>query len=168
MRLPRPDQTAPRIDFATLDLLPYGVIVTDQDGVVLYYNKREEQIAGRSRGEVIGRNFFTEIAPCTQVTQFRNRFDDATSSGVTNTFAFLFPFPGSPREVEISLTGFNYDGNRLCMISVNDKTEQEQVRADILAAERFRELGEVAATVAHNFNNLLMIVQGNASLMLED
>ncbi len=42
------------------------------------------------------------------------------------------------------------------------------VRADILAAERFRELGEVAATVAHNFNNLLMIVYGNASLMLED
>ena len=38
-------QDEPEIDFATLDLLPYGIIVVDETGTILYYNAREEQIA---------------------------------------------------------------------------------------------------------------------------
>lgn len=105
------------IDFATLDLLPYGIIVTDRDGIVLYYNHREEQIAGRAREDVVGRNFFTDIAPCTQVRSFQQRFEQARDMDLAATFDFVFPFPGNLRAVEIALTGFQYGGNRLCMIS---------------------------------------------------
>ena len=162
---PMSADSGPPIDFATLDLLPYGVIVTDRDGTVLFYNEREEEIAGRSRADVVGRNFFTDIAPCTRVAAFRERFDQAVALNTVATFEFTFPFPGNPRAVEIAISGFDYRGSRLCTISVNDKTQQERVRAEVLQAERFRELGEVAATVAHSFNNLLMIIRGNADLL---
>lgn len=161
-------EAGPPIDFATLDLLPYGIIVTDRDGTVLFYNQREEEIARRSRADVVGRNFFTDIAPCTSVAAFRSRFDQAVALDTVATFEFVFPFPGNPRTVEIAISGFDYEGRRLCTISVNDKTEQDRVRAEVLQSERFRELGEVAATVAHNFNNLLMIIRGNAELLLDD
>lgn len=160
--------SGPPIDFATLDLLPYGIIVTDRHGTVLFYNQREEEIAGRSRADVIGRNFFKDIAPCTQVAAFKSRFDQAVALNTVATFEFVFPFPGNPRAVEIAISGFDHRGSRLCTISVNDKTEQERVRAEVLQAERFRELGEVAGTVAHNFNNLLMIIRGNAELLRDD
>lgn len=156
------------IDFATLDLLPYGIIVVDREGKILYYNAREEQIAGRRKENVIGRNFFTEVAPCTQVRDFYGRFQEAMNRpGWTVNFQFRFPFPDNPREVEIALTSFENRGDRLCLISVNDVTEQKALRERLIRAEHLRELGEVAAGVAHNFGNLLMVIRGNAEVMLD-
>lgn len=162
----RTEQTITAVDFATLDLLPYGIIVTDEDGKVLYYNAREEQIACRQREDVIGKNFFTEVAPCAQVREFYGRFRHTmhTEGSVAN-FHFTFPFPKRPREVEISLTSFENRGALLCMISVADVTEQNALRERLLHAERLGELGEVAAGVAHNFGNLLMVMRSNAELI---
>ncbi|HXI13207.1 MAG TPA: ATP-binding protein [Thermoanaerobaculia bacterium] len=147
------------IDFATLELLPYGIIVLDGDGTILYYNAREEQITTRRREDVLGRNFFTEVAPCTKVATFYGQFRDTMASeGTTAEFKFTFPFPDRPRDVEIALTGFRYYEQLLCLVSVRDVTEEEDVRDRILTAERFREVGEVASGVAHNFNNILMAI----------
>lgn len=159
-------QDAPQIDFVTLDLLPYGVIVVNQGGTVIFYNAREEQIAGRQKSDVIGKNFFTEVAPCTQVGEFYGRFSETMESvgGIAN-FHFRFPFPDRPREVEISLTSFENKGDLLCMISVSDVTEQELIREQLVRSDRLREVGEAAAGVAHNFNNILTVIRGNAELL---
>lgn len=152
-------QQIPSIDFATLELLPYGIIVLDGSGTVLHYNSREEQIAGRSRNDVLGRNFFTEVAPCTQVQEFHGRFIEAMrTEGSTAEFKFHFPFPGRPREVEIALTPFRYHEELLCLVSVRDVSEEEHIRNVIVSAERLGDIGEVASGVAHNFNNLLMAI----------
>jgi photoactive yellow protein len=160
-------QERPEIDFATLDLLPYGIIVVDETGTILYYNAREEQIANRRKEDVVGKNFFTEIAPCTQVQEFYGRFQEAMQrAGLVASFDFHFPFPGRPREVEITLTSFQKEGSNLCLIAVSDVTEKDILREHLMRGERLREVGEVAAGVAHNFNNLLTVIRGNAELLL--
>jgi len=162
-------QGAAEIDLATLDLLPYGIIVVDAQGVILYYNRREEEIAGRSRDDVLGRNFFTEVAPCTQVDEFRERFAEAVrDGGGTRPFRFRFADPRRPREVEITVSPFESGGAPLCLIAVSDLTEESLVRERILNSERLREAGEVAAGVAHNFNNLLTVISANAELLSLD
>jgi len=153
-------------DFATLDLLPYGIIVVDIEGKILFYNAREEQIACRKREDVIGKNFFRDVAPCTAVKEFYGRFREAmTDSGGVINFNFRFPFPGRPREVEIALTSFENDEALLCLISVSDVTEKNALRERLANSERLSEIGEVAAGVAHNFNNLLTVIIGNAELI---
>src|SRR5215213_8222075 len=160
-------QDQPDVDFATLDLLPYGIIVVDEVGTVLYYNAREEQIAGRRRADVLGRNFFSDVAPCSQVREFYGRFKETMRrAGLVADFHFHFPFPGRPREVEITLTSFQKDGSNLCLISVSDVTEKDALRERLTRGERLREVGEVAAGVAHNFNNILTVIRGNAELLL--
>lgn len=166
MNLPT-SQTVPDVDFATLDLLPYGIIVVDEEGRVLYYNAREEEIAHRRREDVLGKNFFTEVAPCTQVQEFYGRFNETMHrAGLVADFHFNFPFPERPREVEITLTSFQKDGSNLCLISVSDVTEKDVLREHLLRGARLREVGEVAAGVAHNFNNILTVIRGNAELLL--
>ncbi|MGB7925328.1 MAG: ATP-binding protein [Pyrinomonadaceae bacterium] len=161
-------QDAPQVDFSTLDLLPYGIIVVDEKGVILYYNAREEQIAGRRRADVLGRNFFTEVAPCAQAQEFYSRFQETMRrEGRVEDFPFRFPFPDQPREVEITLTSFEKDDARLCLISVSDITEKASVRDHLIRSERLREVGEVAASVAHNFNNLLTVIRGNAEIIFD-
>jgi len=158
-------RTSTQVDFNTLDLLPYGVIVVDAGGLILFYNRREEKISGLSRDKVLGRNFFTEVAPCTAVQAFQGRFREVLETAVQHAeFRFVFPFPEGARTVQISLQPFTKDGEDLCVIFVADLTEREQVLQTILQNQRYSELGEVAATVAHNFNNLLAVIQMSAEL----
>ena len=155
------------VDLATLDLLPYGIIVLDEVGQVLFYNAREEEIAGRRRADVIGRNFFSEVAPCTQVREFQGRYPEALQPGASPiTFAFIFPFAGRRREVEITLSGFSREGQRMCLVAVRDVTQERALREQLERAERLRLAGETAAGVAHNFNNLLCAIHGSAELLL--
>jgi photoactive yellow protein len=164
---PSPSAPASRVDFATLDLLPDGIVIVDREGVILYYNAREEQIAGRRRGDVLGHNFFTEVAPCTHVAEFYGRFLEIVAEAVDRaSFAFEFPFRKEVRKVEITMTPFGDEGRREYLIAVRDISELRAVRDQILRSERLEELGEVAAGVAHNFNNLLAVIRGNAELIL--
>jgi signal transduction histidine kinase/ActR/RegA family two-component response regulator len=50
------------------------------------------------------------------------------------------------------------------------ETEQEKkkLESQLLHAQRIESIGTLAGGIAHNFNNLLMSIQGNASLMLLD
>lgn len=156
------------LDFATLELLPLGVIVVNDQGEILYYNQREEQISGRRREEVVGRNFFRDVAPCTEVREFQGRFKDLMERGEDQIeFDFTFPFALGARQVRIHLHPFRKGEEYLCVIFVADVTERELLRERILQSQRFSELGSVAAKVAHNFNNLLTVVQMSAEAARE-
>lgn len=92
----------PDLSEAELDELPFGVIVLAGDGTVLAYNRAEEELAGRRSQDVIGRNFFTEVAPCTSVQAFQGQFA-AFCQGPepSRTFQFTFRFPAGPVKVQI-------------------------------------------------------------------
>lgn len=87
-----------------LDTLPFGAILLGADGVVLSYNRAEEQLSGRRREDVVGRNFFSEIAPCTRVKKFFGAFQLGIERRALNeVFDFVFQFPAAPREVRIRM-----------------------------------------------------------------
>ncbi|HEX9009132.1 MAG TPA: PAS domain-containing protein [Holophagaceae bacterium] len=92
----------PDLSEAELDALPFGVIVLDGEGTVLVYNRAEEELAGRRSQDVIGRNFFTEVAPCTSVKAFQGQFAAfCEGSEPSRTFQFTFRFPTGPVKVQI-------------------------------------------------------------------
>ncbi len=89
---------------AALDALPWGTIQLGLDGTVLRYNATEGRLAHRDPGAQIGRNFFTEIAPCTQVREFHGRFADGVTAGqLSATFEFVFKFDHGWRQVNITM-----------------------------------------------------------------
>ena len=62
---------------ADLDRLPYGVVAMAPDGVVEHYNQAESAFSGLPPERVIGRNFFTEVAPCTNNFMVADKMRDA-------------------------------------------------------------------------------------------
>jgi photoactive yellow protein len=111
------------LDFDKLDNLPYGAILVDAEGNILFYNKYEEKVMGHNREDVLGKNFFTEVAPCAQVRDFYDQFKRAVGSlGVIATFEFHFPIPGRERHVEVTLSSFTHAGQALCLIIAGDLT----------------------------------------------
>ena len=164
LRLPT-SQDVPQVDFHALDLLPYGIIVVDEKGVILYYNSREEQIAGRRRADVLGRNFFTEVAPCAQVQEFYGHFQETMSrEGWVANFMFRFPFPDQPREVEISLTVSRWTA-RGCAHLVSDITEKAVLREHLIRGERLREVGRSRRQRGPQLHTSLTVIRGNAEII---
>ncbi len=86
-----------------LDALPYGAIKLDREGRVLSYNASEARLTGREPAEVAGRDFFTEVAPCTRVREFHGQFRDLVEHRAINRgFDFVFAL-SPPVEVRVTL-----------------------------------------------------------------
>ncbi|WP_275939080.1 PAS domain-containing protein [Polyangium spumosum] len=87
---------------AEFDGLHFGAIRLDRHGTVKAYNDWEAALARRDKGTVLGKNFFTDVAPCTDVAAFRGRLDRLALSGDKSyVFDFDFEFPWGKRKVRI-------------------------------------------------------------------
>jgi photoactive yellow protein len=95
-----------KISARDLDSLPYGAILLDESGRILSYNDTESRMARLPIEAVLGRNFFTEVAPCTRVKEFEGRFRAlASGQGLpVVSFDFVFPFPFGAQRVAVLLT----------------------------------------------------------------
>ena len=58
-----------------IDKLAFGAIELDKTGTILKYNSAEGAITGRNPADVIGKNFFRDVAPCTSKASFKGVFD---------------------------------------------------------------------------------------------
>ena len=93
-----------RLSAEELDALPFGAIKLDAEGTILAYNKAEERISGRSRTDVVGKNFFRDVAPCTRVQRFFGAFQAGVDRRELNeVFDFTFRFPTGARDVRIRM-----------------------------------------------------------------
>lgn len=87
-----------------LDELAFGAIQVNGQGTVLAYNAAETSITGRTAAEVIGKNFFRDVAPCTNTRKFRGVFDAGVTAGNLNTmFDYTFDYKMNPTKVKIHM-----------------------------------------------------------------
>ena len=75
-----------------LDCLPIGVVRVTKEGVISAYNSNESERFGYKAEEVLGRNFFTDVAPCTSVRVFQGRFEEMVLSGESGRAELDFVF----------------------------------------------------------------------------
>ena len=91
---------------AALDELPFGVIGLDEEGTILRYNLAEARLARLDRNQVLGKSFFTRVAPCTATPEFEGRFRDFVRGGGARDvvrFEYLFDFKFGAQEVGIEI-----------------------------------------------------------------
>lgn len=87
-----------------IDELAFGAIQLDGNGQILKYNSAEGAITGRDPKSVIGRNFFTEVAPCTNTPAFKGAFDEGVKAGTLNTMIeYTFDYNMKPTKVKVHM-----------------------------------------------------------------
>lgn len=87
-----------------LDDVAFGAIQLDAQGTILVYNAAEGDITGRDPAAVIGKNFFRDVAPCTNSKEFKGRFDDGVKNGNLNTmFEYVFDYEMKPTKVKVHM-----------------------------------------------------------------
>jgi len=87
-----------------VDELAFGAVQLDAKGTVLQYNAAESGITGRARQDVIGKNFFRDVAPCTNSPKFKGVFDAGVRDGNLNTmFEYVFDYKMAATKVKIHM-----------------------------------------------------------------
>lgn len=96
-----------------IDKLAFGAIELDKNGTILKYNSAEGAITGRNPADVIGKNFFRDVAPCTSKAAFKGVFDAGVKADNLNTmFEYVFDYNMKPTKVKVhmkrSINGGSY------------------------------------------------------------
>jgi photoactive yellow protein len=90
-----------RLDAEGLDRLAFGIVAMAPDGTVTGYNVAESRLSGLSKDRVIGRHFFSSVAPCTDNFMVSHRF--ATECPLDATIDYVFTLRMKPRKVKLRL-----------------------------------------------------------------
>jgi photoactive yellow protein len=86
---------------ADLDALPFGLVAMTQDGIVEHYNRAESNLSSLTPARVVGRNFFTSVAPCANNAVVARRY--ASEPALDVVIDYVFTFRLAPANVRLRL-----------------------------------------------------------------
>ena len=110
------DNVLARMNPKEIDALAFGAIQLDANGTILFYNSAEGQITGRKPADVIGKNFFRDVAPCTNSPKFYGVFKAGVAANNLDTvFEYVFDYNMKPTKVQVHLKKA-ISGNSFCVI----------------------------------------------------
>ena len=149
-----------------------GITVWGKDGKFLFFNRGFAEITGYSRRDINSLEDWFPLAYPDQ--EYRNKviMDWQTSSAKKEAIRQFKIVCKSGEVKDIEFRGaFLKDGRALVTLSDTTwrvKAEQEKINTQKIVAEhkKLSLVGQIAGKMAHDFNNILGIIMGNAQLAL--
>jgi photoactive yellow protein len=86
---------------AALDMTPFGVVAMAENGDVTSYNAAESRLSGLTPARVVGRHFFSAVAPCTNNFMVAHRFE--TEPELDAIIDYVLTLRMQPTEVRLRL-----------------------------------------------------------------
>jgi two-component system cell cycle sensor histidine kinase/response regulator CckA len=153
---------------------PDAIVTLDASHRILEWNPGAEQIFGYTRNEVVGKDL-DDIVARTDVRDEARSFTQKVLSGkkLLPRETLRYRKDGTRVNVIVSASSIIIEGKLQGMVAMyTDITERKRaeeekkiLEAQLQHAQKMEAVGTLAAGIAHNFNNLLMGIQGNTSLM---
>ena len=155
-------------DYRTLfDLHPNPIWVYDLESLrFLAANAATERQYGHSRQELASMTI-ADIRPAEDVpgmlAAVKNVREGLTRSGPWHHQKR----DGTVFEVEISSHTMVFGGRRAEVVMAVDISDRRTLEHQLLQAQKMEAVGQLAGGVAHDFNNLALVISGHADLLLE-
>ncbi len=140
-----------------------------QDGAVKFPNPKAREMAEAMGVDLGKHSFFEYVAPEDQNMILERHFRRLKGDKVPCTYNFrLLRANGESFWVEINAVRIVWEGKPATLNFIRDIDDQVKLEAEFQHARKMEAVGTLAGAIAHNFNNLLMAIQGNVSLLLLD
>lgn len=137
------------------------ITVIDEDGVILYESPTVERILGFTPEEVVGDSAFHHVDPADRERLWHLFQDAFRNPGTTAPVEHrMIHKNGSICHVEsMGRSLLEHPAVRGLVVTSRDITERRAIEAKLEQAQRLSSLGRLAASVAHEFNNVMMGIQ---------
>lgn len=150
-----------------LDMAAAPVIMCDEDDRITYWNKGAESVYGWNEEEAIGQHL-TELLHTVLPEPIQDIKRQLTSVGQWSGELKRTRKDGSAAFVSSSWTLRRTGRHGLTRLeSDHDLTEQHLLEEQFLQAQKMEAVGRLSGGVAHDFNNILMIITGYGDLLKE-
>jgi PAS domain S-box-containing protein len=153
-----------------LEANPDSVIVYDMERKVTYLNPTFTNVFGWTLEECLGKKmdmFIPEENWPETIEMIEKVLTGENLSGIET-----FQYTKAGDIIPVSISGAIYhdrDGNPVgSVVNLRNIYEQKKLEAQIHQVQKMEAIGTLAGGIAHDYNNLLMGILGNASLMTFD
>jgi len=167
-----------------IEFLPDATLAIDQEGKIIAWNRAIEAMTGVSKEHMLGKGDYEYALPFYGTRRpILINFVSVWDEDIEKQYSFIkrdgdtlftetdVPFVRGQKRSLWGKAGPLYDihGNVAGAIeSIRDVTERKILEAQLMNAQKMEAIGTLSGGVAHDFNNILMGVQGYASLMMLD
>jgi len=156
---------------AMLDSALDCVVTIDHEGRVFEWNAAGEKTFGRRRAEVIGRELAELIIPPALREQYRHGLARYLSTGQSSILGRRIEMSamradGTEFPVELSITRVPTEGPPMFTGFIREITDRKRLEEQLRQAQKMESIGQLSAGVAHDFNNILGVIQGHTDMVL--
>ena len=158
-----------RLQGAALENAANSIVITDAEGRLRWANPAFSATTGYTEDEAIGRNPHELVRSGAYPDTFYDEIWETLRGGaVWRGEVIGRRKDGSLYHEEQAITPLVRDGEITHFVAVmQDVSEQRTLQGQLLQAQKMEAVGRLAGGVAHDFNNMLSIIMGHASLALE-
>ena len=108
------------LDRSSADSSDFGIVEVDDAGVIKLYNKYESDLASIAPDAAEGKNFFTQVAPCTNNRLFYGRFQEGVKGNDLNAeMDYVFTYKMRPTRVKIHMYRDPREGRNFVFVKKN-------------------------------------------------
>lgn len=155
-----------------VDTSPYGIVLTDLEGKIIFSNPAHHEIHGYADGNLIGRYIWDLAADETHKSQAKEYYYKMIDKHILSKIYFSRNRTGGGQEIDVQINWdytFNSKNQIEGIISIiSDITKQKLLESHLQQAQKMESIGTLAGGIAHDFNNILFPIVGMAEMLLED
>ncbi|MBZ5639325.1 MAG: PAS domain S-box protein [Acidobacteriia bacterium] len=147
-----------------------GLLLMDDDGTILAWNRTLEAMYALSRAEAIGRRI-DEVFPLHAVRRVQREIARLPDKSEARIYRYNL-VNRAGRRIVVNLTisppGGSGEGAAGRVVTFDDVTDQVKLEEQVLRQERLASLGLLAAGVAHEVNTPLTGISSYTQMLLEE
>ena len=147
-----------------VDAAPVGIVESNPDGQVRWWNRSASRLL---RWPDFNPGALEQAPwPATFESALSELWHDLLSGGLRDTCEFTADLGGRERLLAVSAAVLPGGGGEPSVLTLlDDITDQRELREEVRHAHRMELRGQVASSVAHDFNNLMTLILGYTELL---
>jgi len=141
-----------RLFSTTLASIADGVVVTDETGKINYLNRKAEELAS------VDDWYHKEL----DMVFPKLKLDEGPEIEMVNRF-------GMTKQISRKATDLEDQNHKVGQVwALHDITNQRELEKQLRHSQKMEAIGRLAGGVAHDFNNILTVIMGYCTLILDD